>query len=254
MKKLLVLILSFITVIGGTFAFSACNDNENVLKVGVTNYEPMDYKAEGSDEWIGFDADLAKEVGKILGKKIEFVEINWDNKVMSINAKEIDIIWNGMTITEELKSALLISEPYLDNCQVVVCKKSESEKYKTPDDIKNATTVLAEGGSAGEEAAKGVLGDKSGKFKSAEKQLDCLLEVKANASTICIIDKNMAKALITDKTSYSDLAYVEVGFPAEQFGIGFRKGDTALKNDVEKAIKTLKENGKYDELFNKYFG
>lgn len=254
MKRILAIIISVLTLVCGTAMFTACGNDENVLKIGVTNYKPMDYKEEGSDEWIGFDADLAKEVGKILDKKIEFVEINWDNKVMSVNAKEIDIIWNGMTITDELKEALLISEPYLDNCQVVVCRKSELEKYKTAEDIKNATTILAEGGSAGEEAAKGVLGESSNKFKTAEKQLDCLLEVKSDANTICIIDKNMAKALINDKTSYSDLAYAEVGFPDEQFGLGFRKGDTTLKNDVENAIKTLKENGKYDELFNKYFG
>lgn len=254
MKRILAIIISVLTLVCGTAMFTACGNDENVLKIGVTNYKPMDYKEEGSDEWIGFDADLAKEVGKILGKKIEFVEITWNNKVMSINAKEIDIIWNGMTITDELKEALLISEPYLDNCQVVVCQKGDADNYKTAEDIKKATMILAEKGSAGEEAVNSVLGENNEKFKARGKQLECLLPVKTTAGTICIIDKNMAKALITDKTSYSDLAYVEVGFPEEQFGLGFRKGDTTLKNDVENAIKALKENGKYDELFNKYFG
>lgn len=254
MKKLLAMIIAVLTLVCGTVCLTACGNNEDVLKVGVTNYKPMDYKEEGSNEWIGFDADLAKEVGKLIGKKVEFVEINWNNKVMSINAREIDVIWNGMTITDELSEALLISEPYLDNRQVVVCQKSEAGKYTTTQDIKNAKMIFAESGSAGEEVALDVLGSNSKQFTAGEKQLDCFMEVLSNANNIALIDSNMAKALINDSTAYASLAYVDVGFPVEQFGIGFRKGDEELKSKVENAIKTLKDNGKYDELFNKYFG
>ncbi len=255
MKKLFAMILTIVTAAACCFGFTACSDKkEETLKVGITDYKPMDYKENGSDEWIGFDADLAREVGKILGKKVEFVEINWDNKVFSLNSKEIDVIWNGMTITDELKQNILISDAYLDNKQVVVCQKSEAEKYKTIADVLKASEILVEAGSAGDSAISAVEGLKAGQLKTASAQKDTLLEVKTSASKIAVIDKLMAQVVTGDGTSYSDLTFVDVGFELEQFGIGFRKDDTALKTDVENAIKQLKDNGKYAEIQTKYFG
>lgn len=253
MKRLISVLLAALTFTCGAIFMSGCKNDDNVLKVGVTEYKPLDYTEDGSGEWIGFDADLAKEVGKILGKEVRFVKIQWANKVISINSGEIDVIWNGMTITDELKQSLLISEPYNENTQVIVCRKSEVEKYKTKEDLEKATTILAESGSAGEEAVKSVIGNSS-KLIKAESQINCLLDVKTSAGTVCVIDKIMAQSLINKDSDYSDLAFVDVGFEKEQFGIGFRKNDAGLKNDVENAIKTLKENGKYQEIYDKYLG
>ena len=255
MKKLFAIVFSLITATICCFGFGACSkESDNTLKVGITDYKPMDYKESGSDEWIGFDADLAREVGKILGKNVEFVEIDWNNKVFALNSKEIDVIWNGMTITDELKQNILISDAYLENKQVVVCQKSEVEKYKTIDDILKANEILVEAGSAGDSAIKAVEGLKNGQLKTASAQKDTLLEVKTSAQKIAIIDKLMAQVVTGDGTSYSDLTFVDVGFELEQFGIGFRKSDTSLKTDVENAIKQLKDNGKYAEIQTKYFG
>jgi len=253
MKRIIAIIIAVLTIICGATFLTACGTDDNVLKVGVTNYKPLDYREDGSGEWIGFDADLAKEVGAILGKKVVFVEIVWSNKIMSVNSKEIDVIWNGMTITPELQEALLISKPYNTNTQVIVCRKSDLDKYKTKEDMLKASTVLAEGGSAGESAVKSVDGGEA-KFLSSDSQIACLMEVKAAANTVCVIDKIMAQSLINKDTQYSDLAFVEVGFETEQFGIGFRKGDKKLLNDVENAIQKLKDNGKYQEIYDKYLG
>ena len=253
MKRLVSVLLAALTFTCGAIFMSGCKKDDNVLKVGVTEYEPLDYTEDGSGEWIGFDADLAKEVGKILGKEVRFVKIQWGNKIFSINSGEIDVIWNGMTITDELKEALLISEPYNENNQVIVCQKGEAAKYASKEDLAKAATILAESGSAGEEAVKSVVADGS-KLIRAESQIACLLEVKASASTVCVIDRIMAMSLINKDSDYSDLAFVDVGFASEQFGIGFRKNDVSLKNDVENAIKTLKENGKYQEIYDKYLG
>lgn len=92
---------------------------KGTLIVGITDFAPMDYKDE-SGEWIGFDADMARMVAEKLGVKAEFVEIDWDNKVMELNSKNIDVVWNGMTLTNEAKEAMTCSNPYSNNAQVVV--------------------------------------------------------------------------------------------------------------------------------------
>ena len=93
------------------------------LVVGITEFAPMDYKEAGSDEWIGFDADMARLVAEELGVDIEFVVIDWDMKINEVNAKNIDCVWNGMTLTNEVTSAMDCSAPYCNNAQVVVVAK-----------------------------------------------------------------------------------------------------------------------------------
>ena len=155
-----------------------------------------------------------------------------------------------MTITEELKDAMSITDSYLENRQVVVCRKGEESRFDTKEEIKNAKEVVVEAGSAGASAAEG-LGIEPITMTA---QKDTLLEVKADSNKVAIIDITMAKSLVGEGTSYSDLTYVDVGFENEEFGIGFRKNDTETMNKVNEAIKTLTENGTVDRLLKKYFG
>lgn len=92
---------------------------KGTLIVGITEFEPMDYKNE-SGEWIGFDADMARMVAGKLGVEVQFVVIDWDNKVMELNSKNIDVVWNGMTLTNEVKEAMECTNAYCNNAQVVV--------------------------------------------------------------------------------------------------------------------------------------
>jgi polar amino acid transport system substrate-binding protein len=92
---------------------------KGTLIVGITDFAPMDYKDENG-EWIGFDADMAKKLAEELGVEIQFVEIDWDNKIMELDSKNIDLVWNGMTLTDEVKEAMNCSVPYCNNAQVVV--------------------------------------------------------------------------------------------------------------------------------------
>lgn len=251
MKKILSCIVVFALML---FSFVGCSKekdtlDDGVLTVGYTIYSPMNYFDENNN-FVGFDTELALEVGKIIGAEIEFVEINWDNKVMALDSCEIDAVWNGMTITDELKEAMAITDSYLENRQVVVCQKGQELNFDTKEKLKNASEVVVESGSAGESAAEGVGLEPI----TVSAQKDTLLEVKTNASKIAIIDITMAKALVGDGTSYSDLTYVDVGFETEQFGIGFRKDDTETMNKVNDAIKILTENGTVDRLLKKYFG
>jgi polar amino acid transport system substrate-binding protein len=96
--------------------------SKGTLIVGITDFEPMDYK-DSSDNWIGFDADMAKIVAESLGVEIKFVEIDWDNKIMELNSKNIDVVWNGMTLTSEVTESMECTNAYCNNAQVIVVNK-----------------------------------------------------------------------------------------------------------------------------------
>ena len=246
MKKIIAFLAAITLSVCAASVFTSCNDG--TLKIGYTNYAPMNYY-DDDNNFVGFDTELALAVCEILGYKAEFVEINWDNKVMSLNAKEIDAVWNGMTITDELSAAMAITEPYLENKQVVVCRKEKAAEYSTVSDLAKAGEILVEAGSAG----YNVVTEAGYTPTTMDLQNATLLEVKTSENKISVIDSTMAKVLTGAGTSYTDLTFVDVGFEAEQFGIGFRKGDTELRDKVQNAINQLKENGKYDELVRKYF-
>ena len=93
--------------------------SKGTLVVGITDFAPMDYQNE-SGEWIGFDADMARAFAEYLGQDVEFLEIDWDNKILELEAKSIDVVWNGMTLTSEVMNAMQCTNAYCNNAQVVV--------------------------------------------------------------------------------------------------------------------------------------
>ena len=125
---------------------------KGTLIVGITDFAPMDYRDENG-EWIGFDADMAKKVAEDLGVIVEFVEIDWDNKIFELENKSIDVVWNGMTLTNEVKAAMETSNPYCNNAQVVVLKADRAAEFESVEDLKDLQFAV-EAGSAGEEAAQ----------------------------------------------------------------------------------------------------
>ncbi len=191
--------------------------DKGTLVVGITDFEPMDYKDENGD-WIGFDADMAKAFAESLGVEAEFVEIDWDNKALELEGKSIDCVWNGMTLTDEVTSSMECTDAYLNNAQVVVVPKSEADKYQDTDSLKDLSFAV-EAGSAGEEevSALGLT------YTPVKAQSDALLEVASGTSDAAVIDSLMAAAMIGEGTSYADLTYT-VALNSEKYGVGFRKG------------------------------
>ena len=165
---------------------------KGTLVIGITDYEPMDYKV--GDEWVGFDADYARLVCEELGVTPVFKEIEWDNKLISLAAKEIDCIWNGMTITPAIELLADCTAPYMYNMQVAVVKKDNADKYKDIDSMAGLN-IAAEAGSAGETVIK-QNAKLAGGLKSVAAQTDALLEVLAGTSEVAIVDYILAKALI----------------------------------------------------------
>ena len=190
---------------------------KGALIVGITDFAPMDYKND-SGEWIGFDADMAKAFAASLGVTAEFIEINWDSKIMELDTKAIDCVWNGMTLTEEVTTSMQTSIPYCLNGQVVVLPAGKAEDYATVESL-SSLNFAVENGSAGA-AQLDALGIP---YTAKLTQADALLEVASGASDACVIDLLMAGAMIGEGTSYPDLTYT-VQLNSEEYGVGFRKG------------------------------
>ena len=191
--------------------------DKGVLVVGITDFAPMDFKNEAG-EWIGFDADMANAFGEYLGVKVEFIEIDWGSKIMELDAKNIDCVWNGMTLRPEVTEAMECSKPYCNNAQVVIVPADVADQYQDIDSIKSLS-FAAEDGSAGEE----VLESMGCTVTPVLAQADALMEVKAGTCEAAVIDSLMAAAMVGEGTGYADLTYT-IGLNSEEYGVGFRKG------------------------------
>lgn len=221
------------------------------LVIGITYFEPMNYKDENG-ELTGFETEFAQSVCEKLGVKATFQKIDWDSKEVELNAKTIDCIWNGLTITDERQENMGISTPYMENKQVMVTKAENADKFTTAEAVKGAT-VVAEKKSAGEDVAKGDEFFKEANYVSVDSQAKALLEVKSGTADIAIIDYVMSIGTISDGTDYADLKVVEgKDFAKEQYGIAVRKGDAETLQKINDAIQAVADDGKLEEIAKKY--
>ena len=216
------------------------------MVIGYTVYEPMNYTdADGS--FTGFDTELATAVCEKLGVEPEFVEINWDTKVVELDAKSIDCIWNGMTLTDDIMANTATTKAYAKNAQVVVVK--DGTDYASTADLVGKT-VVAEAGSAGEAAIEGDENLAQADYVSKSVQTDCLMEVAAGTADAAVLDLTLANAMIGEGTDYASLAIVDE-LNAEEYGVAFRKGSDAAAA-VDAAFDELKADGTMQALAEKY--
>ena len=243
MKKIIALLLAVIMI----FAFAGCAKNDETFKIGYTIYEPMNF-LDADGKLTGFDTEFAEAVCEKLGKTPEFIEINWDTKFPTLDAGQIDCIWNGMTISDEVKKNCAVSTAYVKNAQVVVMAKDKLDTYKDAESLKGLK-FAAEAGSAGEAAIKDNGLDE--KYTPVAAQTDALLAVAGGQADACVIDITMAQASTAEGTSYENYGYA-IELTSEEYGIGFRLEDTELLESVNKAIEELANEGKLQELAEKY--
>ena len=254
MKKLIALILMGVLTLA---LFAGCTPNANdsdlayvqdkgKLVVGITDYAPMDYKDENGN-WTGFDAELARLFAEELGVECEFVVLtDWSKKFYELSTKNIDVIWNGMTITDEVLANTNCSDPYVLNAQVLVMKASEVGKYTTVESL-SGLKFAVENGSAGQDA----LDDNSLKnYVVLQDQAATLMEVAAGTSDACVIDITMAEAMTGEGTNYASLA-VGMRLTEEEYGVGFRK-NSDLTAKLNAFMNALKADGTLDKLAQKY--
>ena len=218
--------------------------DKGTLVVGITNFEPMDYQNE-SGEWVGFDADLAKAFAESLGVEVVFQEIEWESKVMELDGKTIDVVWNGMTLTDEVLSAMECSNAYCNDAQVVVLPAAEAENY--PDAASMAELSFAvESGSAGEDMAI----ENGFNYTPVIDQATAVLEVSSGTCQAAIIDSLMAAAMVGEGTNYADLTYT-ISLNSEEYGVGFRKGSD-LAAALNEFFVTAWADGTMQELAETY--
>ena len=236
MKKLMKIfaLMMAVMMLLGSAAFAE-TDLEYVkakgkLVVGITDFEPMDFKNEAG-EWIGFDADMAKAFGESLGVEVEFVEIDWDNKILELDGKTIDCVWNGMTLTDEVKSAMETSAAYCNNAQVVVLAADKAADFADVASLAGLNFAV-EAGSAGEAVIDALGYNKV----SVTSQAAALMEVAGGTADAAVIDALMAAAMVGEGTNYANLTYT-LALNSEEYGVGFRKGSdlAAALNDYFKA-------------------
>ena len=216
------------------------------MTIGYTVYEPMNYTdAEGN--FTGFDTELATAVCEKLGVEPDFVEINWDTKIVELDAKSIDCIWNGMTLTDEIMANTACTKAYAKNAQVVVMK-ADADYTSTADLV--GKTVVAEAGSAGESAIQDDGSLSQADYISKSVQTDCLMEVAAGTADAAVLDLTLATAMIGDGTDYANLT-IKDELNAEEYGVAFRKGSNAAAA-VDAAFDELKSDGTMQKLADKY--
>ena len=220
--------------------------DKGTMTIGYTVYAPMNYTDENG-EFVGFDTELATAVCEQLGVEPEFVEINWDTKIVELDAKSIDCIWNGMTLTDDILANTACTEAYAKNAQVVVMKAGSG--YTSTADLVGKT-VVAEAGSAGETTIQEDENLAQADYISKGVQTDCLMEVAAGTADAAVLDLTLASAMIGEGTDYADLEIVDE-LNAEEYGVAFRKGSDAAAA-VNEAFAALKADGTMQTLADKY--
>lgn len=260
MKKVLALVCSLVLLVSGIAMFSGCGNEITIpdeegytIKIGYTEYAPMNYKDE-SGNFVGYDTEFAIRLCTDLGYKYEFVLLNdWATKVVDLNAGTIDLVWNGMTITDELKENILISDPYMTNQQVIVGKADALAKYTDVESLVNATSIAYETGSAAQNLVEAIEGIDAVEKVASQSQARALMEVGAGTAELAVIDLTMAMSMTGEGTNYEDISYKDVGFEKEEYGIGARKSDTAFMEKLNAKIEEYEKNGFLDSLYKKYF-
>ena len=238
---------------GGAAASASGSDSDlayikgkGKMTIGYTVYEPMNY-TDADGNFTGFDTELATAVCEKLGVEPDFVEINWDTKIVELDGKSIDCVWNGMTLTDDIMQNTACTKPYAKNAQVIVMKADAA--YTSTADLADKTLV-AEAGSAGESAISGDENLAKAEYVSKSVQTDCLMEVAAGTADAAVLDLTLATAMIGEGTDYANLA-IKDELNAEEYGVAFRKGSDAAAA-VNDAFDALKADGTMDKLAEKY--
>ena len=256
MKKMFVMMLALLLAVS---CFTACGSKDagsdlayiqdkGTMIVGITDYAPMDYKDENG-EWTGFDAEFAQMVCEELDVECEFFVLSdWGKKFYELETKNIDVIWNGMTITEEVQLNTSCSDPYVVNAQVLVMKADVVADYADAASLAGLN-VAVENGSAGQDAAIAA-GVPETNIIALQDQAAALMEVAAGTADACVIDITMANAMTGEGTSYADLA-AGISLTSEEYGIGFRK-DSDVTAKVNELMAAWKADGTLQALADKY--
>ena len=214
------------------------------------NFPPMGFKDE-KNELVGFDIDLAKEAAKRIGREVTFKPIDWSAKEAELSGKRVDVLWNGLTITEERKANILFTKPYLESRQIVVVTDKSDIKAKA--DLAGKIVGVQDGSSAVEAVQKDEAAAKSIKeLKKFGDNVTALMDLSAGRLDALVVDEVVGRYYTSKKPG--EYRVLEENFGTEDYGIGTRKDDTELMAKIEKAMDDMKADGSAATISTKWFG
>jgi len=254
-KIIMVLLLGFTLFLTGCKEETDLNSLEKVIEDGYLTvglddtFAPMGYRNKDGVV-VGFDIDLAKAVAEKLGVELRIQPIEWDSKVLELNAGNIDMIWNGLSITTEREKSILFSDPYLNNRQVVLVKSGT-----TMEDITDLSglKVGVQIDSSGQNALEG-----NTAFSSISEMVkfntfsEALLDLNSGRIDAIVIDEIMGRYVLEQETYDIDVTDVSLG--DEEYGIGFRLEDIELRDEIDKILYELQDQGVTATISNNWFG
>ncbi|MCR5833043.1 MAG: amino acid ABC transporter substrate-binding protein [Selenomonadaceae bacterium] len=262
MRKIFMAVLLLVTMAlasgcgGGGEKIPTDGDSSRELKkivIGLDDeYAPMGFK-DDKNEIVGFDVDLAKEAAKRLGAEVEFKAIDWNSKEAELKSGRIDIIWNGLDITEERKVNMLFSDPYMDNRQIIFVKSGNDQDIKTEIDL-SGKKVGTQAGSTAEAYidSKLALKDSFEEFKTYGDYVSAFMDLENGRIDALVCDEIVGRYALSKQDGKFDALDVTVG-EVSQFGIAFRKDDTELRNRVQKVFDEMVADGTAAQISNDWF-
>ena len=252
MKKLLILMMAIISAVAMLVA--GCGGGEKkaetkVLRVGTeATFAPFEFQKVGSKTYDGFDMDLARAIGKQMGRKVEIVNMGFDALIPALNAGNIDLVAAGMSITDERKQAVSFSEPYYTSGLIVMVNKDNKE-VKSIKDLEGKR-IAVQIGTTGEKKARTV---KDAKVTAFNTNTEAAMEMKNKGVDAIINDSPVVGYYLAQGGNATAMTVGEI-MEAEQYGLAVKKGNDQLLADVNKAIAELKKSGEYDKIYKTWFG
>lgn len=214
------------------------------------NFPPMGFR-DDKNELVGFDIDLAREAGKRLGVEVEFKPIDWNAKEAELSGKRVDVLWNGLTITEERKKNIAFTAPYMENHQIIVVKGDSPIKTKA--DMAGKVVGVQDGSSAVEAIEKDTATAAS--FKELKKYGDnvtALLDLTTGRVDAVVLDEVVGRYYTAKKPG--EYAVLEDNFGTEEYGVGLRQEDTELHARIDQALAEMKQDGSGEKISEQWFG
>ena len=214
------------------------------------NFPPMGFR-DDKNQLVGFDIDLAREAGKRLGIEVEFKPIDWNAKEAELSGKRVDVLWNGLTITEERKKNIAFTAPYMQNHQIVVVKADAAIKAKA--DLAGKVVGVQDGSSAVEAIEKDAATAQS--FKQLKKYGDnvtALMDLSAGRVDAVVLDEVVGRYYSAKKPG--EYAVLDEHFGTEDYGVGLRQDDAALRTRLDEVLTAMKGDGSGARIAEQWFG
>ena len=222
---------------------------KGVITVATGTYVPFEYR-DDDDNIVGFDIDVATEVANRMGVELKLQPIEWSTKEMELNTGSVDCLWNGLSIDDERKQAMDLSEPYLTNRMVLVVL-NDSE-YTDQASLAGKTIGVQNGSTAEKILEESDFSKTIGNTIGFKDNVTAFMELETKGIDAIFMDEVVANYAITSQNK--DFKVLEDGLTEEEYAVGFKKGNTALKNEVQKYIDEMKADGTMTQISEKWFG